>query len=60
MKVAWASLKIKNKYSFIDKKKLEDGVTVTVKLACDKDIVAAAAYSECFSESDQSAYEQRQ
>ena len=41
----------------LDKKKHEDGVTVTVKLACDKDIVAAAEYS--FSESDQSAYQGR-
>ena len=60
MKVAWADLKNQNKYSFIDKKKHEDGVTVTVKLARDKDIVAAAEYSESFSESDQSAYQERQ
>ena len=33
---------------------------VTVKLACDKDIVAAAEYSERFSESDQSTYQERQ
>ena len=42
MKVAWADLKNQNKYSFIDKKKHNDGVTVTVKLACGKDIRAAA------------------
>ena len=44
---------------FIPKKKHENGVTVTVKLACDKDIVAAAEYSENFSEGDQSAYQER-
>ena len=49
------------KHSFIDKKKNKDGVTVTVKLACDKDIVAAAAeYSKSFSESHQSVYQERQ
>ena len=62
MKVAWANLKNQNKYSFIDNKKHEDGVTVTVKLACGKDIdtVAAAEYSENFCESDQSACQERQ
>ena len=30
-------MKNQNKHSFIDKKKHEDGVTTTVKLACDKD-----------------------
>ena len=55
MKVAWADLKNQNKYLFIDKKKHEDGVTVTVKLECDKDRVAAE-YGESFSEGDQSAY----
>ena len=55
----WPHLKNQNKPSFIDKKKYEGGVTVTVKLACDKDIVAAE-YSESFSESDQSAYQERQ
>ena len=49
-----------NKYSFIDKKKCKDGVMVTVKLACDKDIVAAAEYRKSFCESDQSAYQERQ
>ena len=46
---------------FIPKKKHENGVTVTVKLACDKDIVAAAEYSENFSEGegDQSACQER-
>ena len=33
---------------------------VTVKLACDKDIVAAAEYRKSFCESDQSAYQERQ
>ena len=42
----------------IDKKKHKDGVTVTVKLACD--IVAAAEYSESISENNQSAYQGRQ
>ena len=32
---------------------------VTVKLACDKDIVAEAEYSKSISESDQSAYQER-
>ena len=58
MKVAWTDLKNQNKHSFIDKKIHKDGVTVTVKLACDKDIVASAEYSESFSESDQSAYQE--
>ena len=40
--------------------KTRRGVTVTVKLACGKDIVAAAEYSESFSETDQSAYQERQ
>ena len=44
----------------MDKKKHEDGVTVTVKLACDKDTVVPAKYSESFSESDQSTYQERQ
>ena len=60
LKAARAGLKNQNKYLFIDKKKHKDCITVTVKLACDKDIVAAAEYSECFSESDQSAYKERQ
>ena len=42
MKVAWADIRNQNKCLFIDKTKHKDGVTVTVKLACDKDIVAAA------------------
>ena len=58
MKVAWTDLKNQNKHLFIDKKVHKDGVTVTVKLACDKDIVASAEYSESFSESDQSAYQE--
>ena len=33
---AWADLKNKNKYSFIDKKKHEDGETATTKLAYNK------------------------
>ena len=49
LKVAWAYLKNPNKYLFIDKKKYEDGATVTVNLACDKDIVGAAEYNESFS-----------
>ena len=60
MKVVWAELKNQTKYSFIDKKKHEDGVTVTVNLACDKGLVAAVEYIENFSESDQSAYQERQ
>ena len=60
MKAAWVNLKNQNKYSVIDKKKHKDGVTVTVKLACYKDIVAAAEYSKSFSESDQSAYQELQ
>ena len=44
---------------FADEKKHEDSVTVAVKFACDKDKVAAAEYSENFSESDQSAYTER-
>ena len=60
MKVAWADLKNQNKYSFIDKKKHKDGVMVTVKLACDKDMVAAAEYSKSFSESDQPPYQEPQ
>ena len=48
------------KCSFIDKKKHKDGVTVTVKLACVKDIVAAAEYRKSFCESDQFAYQERQ
>ena len=60
LKFAWADLKNQNKYSFIDRKKHKDGVTVTVNLACDKDIVAAAEYNESFSESDQSAYQEHQ
>ena len=55
----WAHLKNQNKPSFIDKKKYEGGVTVTVKLACDKDIVASE-YCESFSEIDQSAYQECQ
>ena len=46
--------KSKQTFWFIDKKKHEGGVTVTVKLACDKDIVAAE-YSERFCKYDQSA-----
>ena len=45
---------------FIDKKKHKDGVTVTIKLACYKGMVAATEYSEIFSESVQSAYQKRQ
>ena len=40
--------------------KHEDGVTVTVKLVCDKDIIAAAKYSENISESDESADQEPQ
>ena len=60
MKVPWANLKNQNKYSFIDKKKHEDGVTVTEKLAFDKDTEVAAEYSESLFENDQSAYQERQ
>ena len=51
--------KSKETFWFIDTKKNEGGVKVTVKLACDKDI-AAAEYSESFSEYDHSAYQERQ
>ena len=54
MKAAWADLENRKKYSCIDKKKQKDGVTITVKLACYKDIVAASEYSKSFSENDQS------
>ena len=60
MKVTWGDLKNQNIYSFIDKKNHKDGVTVTVNLACGKDIVAAAEYSEIFCERDQSVYQERQ
>ena len=49
-----------NKYLFIDKEKQRDGVTITVKLACGKGIVAAAEYRKSFCESDQSGYQERQ
>ena len=57
----WANLKNKKEktFCFIDKKKREGDVKVTVKLACDKDIEVAES-SESFSEYDQSAYEERQ
>ena len=58
MKVDWADLKNGNKHSLKDKKKHKDSVTVTVKLACDKDIVAAAEYSEILSEIKKSAYQE--
>ena len=48
------TLKIKTN---IDKNKHEHGVRVSVKLACDKGIVAPAEYSKSFSKSDQSAYQ---
>ena len=44
----------------IDKNKHKNGITITVKLVCDKDIAAAAAYSKSFSESDQSADQESQ
>ena len=34
-------------------------ITVTIKLVCDKDIAAAAEYSQSISESDLSAYQER-
>ena len=52
-------MKNQNKYLFIEKKKHEDGVTVTMKLICDKGRVAAE-YSESLSGCDQSAYQERQ
>ena len=58
MKVAWADLKNHNKFSIIEKRKPEDGAAVTVKLACFRDI-AAAEYSQSFSESDWSTYDER-
>ena len=58
MKIAWNDLKNQNKHLFTDKKKHEDGFTVTVKVSCDKVIVVAAEYTERFSESDQSAYQE--
>ena len=51
MKVAWADLKNQNNFLFTDKKKHKDGVMITIKLACDKDI-AVAEYSQSISESD--------
>ena len=51
MKVVQPDLKNQNKFSIIDNRRHKDGVTVTIKLACDKDI-AAAEYSQSFSESD--------
>ena len=55
MKVAWAELQNQDKFlMIICKRKHEDDVTVTVKLACDKDIAAAECpteYSQSFSES---------
>ena len=55
MKVAWAELQNQDKFlMIIYKRKHEDDVTVTVKLACDKDIAAAECpteYSQSFSES---------
>ena len=52
-------LKNQNTHSFINKKSREDGITVTMKLAWDKDIVVVVAeYSESFSESCQSAYQE--
>ena len=56
----WADLKNQNKpFWFVDKKKHKDVVAITVKLACDKDIVAGE-YSKRFSEYDQPAYQERQ
>ena len=43
------------KYSFKDKK----NTMMALQLACDKDIVTAAEYSESFYKSDQSAYQER-
>ena len=55
MKVAWAELQNQDKFlMIIYKRKHEADVTVTVKLACDKDIAAAECpteYSQSFSES---------
>ena len=52
MKVALAEPENQDKYMFIDKKKPEKCVTVTVKFACDNIIAAAAEYGQRFSESD--------
>ena len=60
MKVTWGDVKNQNIYSFIDKKNHKDSVTVTVNLACGKDTVVVAEYSEIFCESDQSVYQERQ
>ena len=51
--------KSKQTFWFVDKKKHKSGITVTVKMACDKDIVAGE-YNESFSEYDQSAYQECQ
>ena len=48
---------VRNTYT---RKNTKIATKVTVKLACDKDIVAEAEYSKSFSESDQSAYQERQ
>ena len=52
-------MKYQNRFLFIDKKKQKDDDMVTVKLACDKGI-AAAEYSQSFSESDYHAYQELQ
>ena len=44
-----------NIHSFMDKRKQEDSVTITIKLASK---VAVGEYSENFSESDHSAYKE--
>ena len=51
MKVVRPGLKNQSKFSIIDNRRHEDGVTVTIKLACDNDI-AAAEYGQSVSESD--------
>ena len=50
----------RNKSKQGNKKKHKYSVTITVNLACDKDIVATAECNESFSESDQFAYQERQ
>ena len=50
----------KSKQIFVHRQGKTQRFTVTVKLACGKEIVAAAEYSKSFCENDQCAYQERQ
>ena len=50
----------KSKQIFVHRQGKTQRFTVTVKLACGKEIVAAAEYSKSFGENDQCAYQERQ